>query len=183
MKKIYIEIRYFFRQLFTGFKNLWKWFPIIWKDRDWDDAFIFNVLKFKLQNTADELERAAFFVGYEHEVSRIRMCIKLINLIQEEYYELEYFDYEWSTFEFVPTGELDENGKDKFFEMKSQVFEDKLDDYFVKYPLAYKRVIQKIGYDDSRRIRIAIHIGRDNHERAKRLLFNTLSKHIENWWN
>jgi hypothetical protein len=182
MKKIYIEIRYFFRQLFTGFKNLWRWFPIIWKDRDWDDAFIFYVLKFKLQNTADELERAEFFEGYEHEVSRIRMCIKLINLIQEEYYELEYLDYEWSTFEFVPTGELDENGKDKFFEMKSQVLEDKLDDYFIKYPLAYKRVIQQYGYDASR-TRIAIHIGRDNHERAKRLLFNTLTKHIENWWN
>jgi hypothetical protein len=182
MKKIYIEIRYFFRQLFTGVKNLWRWFPIIWNDRDWDDAFIFYVLKFKLKNTAEHLEDKQYFVGYEHEVSRIRMCIKLINLIQEEYYELEYFDYEWSTFEFVPTGELDENGKDKFFEMKSQVLEDKLDDYFIKYPLAYKRVIQQYGYDASR-TRIAIHIGRDNHERAKRLLFNTLTKHIENWWN
>ena len=167
MKKIYIEIRYFFRQLFIGFKNLWKWFPIIWNDRDRDDAFIFYTLKFKLQNTADELERAAFFVGYEHEVSRIRMCIKLINLIQEEYYSMEFFDYERSTFGFVPTGKLDEKGKDKFFEMKSEVLEDKLDDYFVKYPLAYKRVIKQYGYDASR-TRIAIHIGRDNHERAKR---------------
>ena len=182
MKKIYIEIRYFFRQLFTGVKNLWKWFPIIWNDRDWDGAFIFNVLKFKLQNTADELERAAFFVGHEHEVSRIRMCIKLINLIQEEYYSLEFFDYERSTFEWIPYGAVDEEGKSDYYEIKSNVIEDKLDDYFVKYPLVYKRVIQRLGHDSSR-IHIAIHIGRDNHERAKRLLFNTLNKHIENWWD
>ena len=86
MKKIYIEVRYFFRNMVQGVKNLWRWFPVIWKDRDWDDAFILDVLKFKLKNTADELERAAFFTGYEHEVSRIRLCVKLIELVQEEYY-------------------------------------------------------------------------------------------------
>ena len=46
----------------------------------------------------------------------------------------------------------------------------------------YKRVVAKLG-SDSDRTRIALYMGRSNHERAKRLLFDTLNKHIENWWD
>jgi len=181
MKKIYIEIRYFFRKLSAGIRNLYRWFPIIWNDRDWDSAFIFRTLKFKLQNTADELERASFFTGYEHEVARIRLCVKLIERVQEQYYDMEWLDYETSTFEFIPTGNLDENG-DNYYQMKSEVIDDRLDAYFEKYPLTYKRVVAKLD-DDSSRTRIALYMGHERHAKAKRLLFNVLNKHIENWWN
>ena len=102
MKKIYIDIRYFFLDLGRRIKNLWRWLPIVWNDRDWDDGFIFEVLKFKLKNTADYTEQRQRFVGYEHEVARMRLCIRLIERIQEEWYGMEYFDYHTSTFEFTP---------------------------------------------------------------------------------
>lgn len=51
------DAKHFHRDVAYGFKNLWKWFPIIWKDRDWDDHFIFEVLKFKIKNTADLFEK------------------------------------------------------------------------------------------------------------------------------
>jgi len=181
MKKLYINIGYFFLDLSRSIKNLWRWFPIIWNDRDWDDSFIFDILKFKLKNTADYTEQRKWFVGYQHEVSRMRLCIKLINLIQEEYYDMEYMDYETSTFEFIPTDDKDKNG-DSFYTLKSERIEDRLDDYFVKYPLIYKQIISKPDRPDDR-IHIAIHIGHKNHERARRLLFNVLNKHIENWWD
>lgn len=181
MKKIYIEIRYFFRKLRYGIKNMWKWFPIVWKDYDYDHHFIFNVLKFKLAKTADYLEETAFFVGYEHEVSRIRLVNELIERVQEEWYGMEYLDFYESKFEFVPTEDRDENG-DSYYTMNSETTRDNLDEYFKKYPLIYKRVVAKLG-PDSDRSRIALYMGRENHERAKRLLFNVLNKHIENWWN
>lgn len=177
MKKIYIDVRYFFLDLGRRIKNLWRWLPIVWNDRDWDDGFIFEVLKFKLKNTADYTEQREWFVGYEHEVSRMRLCVKLIERVQEEWYGMEYFDYHTSTFEFIPI----HYNKDSY-EMYSEIIEDNLDGYFKKYPLVYKRVVAKLG-SDSNRILIAIHMGHKNHERAKRLLFNTLNKHIENWWN
>lgn len=182
MKTIYIEIRYAFRLLTRGLKNLWRWFPVIWKDKDYDDHFIFEILKFKINNTAEYIEKSSFFVGYEHEVSRMRLANKLIGLIQSEYYDMEFMDYEKSTFEFVPIGEVNAKGEADYYEMKSEVIEDKLDDYFVKYPLIYKKVINQLGPDSSR-TRIAIYMSRENHDRAKRLLFNILHKHIENWWD
>ena len=67
MKKLYIEIRYYYRIVTQGIKNLWRWFPIIWNDHDWDHTFIFKILRFKLQNTADRLEQDAFFeIGRAH---------------------------------------------------------------------------------------------------------------------
>lgn len=39
-----------FRSVKTGIKNLIKWFPIIWKDRDWDYYFIYAILHKKLNN-------------------------------------------------------------------------------------------------------------------------------------
>jgi len=62
------------------------------------------------------------------------------------------------------------------------MIEDRLDDYFIKYPLIYKQVVSELG-DTENRMRIAIHMGAKNYKRAKRLLFNVLDTHIERWWN
>lgn len=180
MKKIYTDVRYFFLDLSRRIKNLWRWFPIIWYDKDYDDHFIFEVLKFKIKNTADYTEQRQWFVGYEHEVARMRLCVKLIECVQEEWYGMEYFDHYKTKFNFVPTEDKDKNG-DPYYTIHSEIIEDNLDSYFKKYPLTYKRVIAKLG-SNSDRSQIALYIGKENHERAKRLLFNILNKHIENWW-
>src|SRR3972149_2973685 len=37
-----------FRTFWFGIKNLIKWFPLIWNDRQWDDGYLFEILQFKL---------------------------------------------------------------------------------------------------------------------------------------
>ncbi len=37
--------RYYHKYFKQGIKNLWYWLPIIWKDRSWDDHYIFEVLE------------------------------------------------------------------------------------------------------------------------------------------
>ena len=46
------EGRYYHRDFINGIKNLWSWFPVIWKDRDWDQTFIYEVLIHKLEKQA-----------------------------------------------------------------------------------------------------------------------------------
>jgi hypothetical protein len=71
---------------------LYKWFWIIWKDRDWDHHYIFQVLKFKLEKQAKHLAH----VGYHNEAQRdaelMMTCVRLINKIQNEDYYAEYYD-------------------------------------------------------------------------------------------
>ena len=46
------EGKYYPRDFITGVKNLWNWFPTIWKDRDWDQTFIYKILIHKLEKQA-----------------------------------------------------------------------------------------------------------------------------------
>src|SRR5699024_323466 len=58
--KLRFEISYFVSNLFTpiivfkeGIIRLFKWFPIIWKDRDFDEHYMVEILQFKLQQMAE----------------------------------------------------------------------------------------------------------------------------------
>lgn len=51
------NILYNVKRFISNIKNVIRWLPVIWKDRDWDDYYIFEVLKFKLKNQAE-------YIGY-----------------------------------------------------------------------------------------------------------------------
>lgn len=174
------EGRYYHKDFIYGIKNLIRWFRLVWKDRDYDDAFIFEALRFKIQKTMEYTERRNFFIGSEHEVSRMRTCIKLIDSIVDAKYELECFDYQEVRHEFVPTTELDYDGKN-YYELVTEVVEDNLDLYFKKHYNSYRKLLIKNKGKDSRKS-LSVKLGHEVHNKAKKLLFNILDKHIENWW-
>ena len=45
----YNKITYFLTDIKDGLQNLWDYLPLIWKDRDWDHAFLDRLLIFKLK--------------------------------------------------------------------------------------------------------------------------------------
>ncbi len=51
------DARYAHKHFITGVKNLWKWFPTIWKDRDWDDYYIWILLEKKLIKQFDTITK------------------------------------------------------------------------------------------------------------------------------
>lgn len=178
------EAKYTHKKLYIGIKNLIKWFPIVWKDRDWDDFYIFEVLKFKIKNTANLFEKNQSFVGWENQVRYMRICEKLIDLIQDEYYSHEYFDYYDNKFSFEKTEDPD------LFELKSEVTKDDLQTYIQKYPHAKRFVINHPKYgkfihsmSGPPDVGLAIAIGMYRHQKAKKLLFKILEHKIENWWD
>lgn len=172
------DAKHFHRDVAQGFKNLWRWFPIIWKDRDWDDHFIFEPLKFKLKNTAKYFEKKQRFVGWEKEVKYLRICETLIDRIQNEYYQSEYFDYRDMDMRFVPT-------ENNMYEVVFDTKRDNTDQYLRKYPhalrVAKKDPRFKNYFTGERNGVIAVGIVR--HEKAKKLLFKILEQRIEHWWD
>lgn len=174
------EGKYFHLDLYYGIKNIIKWFRIVWRDRDYDDSFILEVLKFKIKNTADYTERRKWFVGWEIEVSRMRTCVELINRIQNDYYGVEYLDYQESNHNFVESDIRDDDG-DMMYEMKSELISENFDQYFKKYGSTYRKVIKEYG-DSLNKDSLALRVSNKNHQKAKKLLFNILEKHIESWW-
>ena len=173
------DAKHFHRDVAQGFRNLWKWFPIIWKDRDWDDHFIFEVLKFKIKNTADLFEKNQRFVGWENEVKYMRICQSLIDKIQNEYYKMEHYDFYEFELNFVPT-------ENNMYEMKSTTTRDDCYTYVSKYPRTKKIVLSNPHYNPLTKRGdkgIALAMGIERHNRARKLLFKILEQRIERWWD
>jgi hypothetical protein len=178
------------KQFRVSVKNLIRWFPIIWKDRDWDDHYIWEIMKNKLRWQAKYIGDRDWHARAAVDAKRMRLCANLIDKVQDEFYGSEYMDYHESKFDF-----LDIPDKPDYKQLHTEITSERFDDYFKKYPLVYKKILaneelQIFGIEaregetevDAKQ-RIAMNIGRHNHERARKLLFKIMEENIEGWWD
>ena len=175
--------RYYHKYLKQGIKNTIYWFPIIWKDRHWDSHYIFEILKHKLKAQADYIGSNDRHTRAQQDARRMRLCIKLMQKIQDDDYAMEYVDYHKDRIWFTDCE--DRPGSSL---MNSEQVWEKFDDYFKKYPLIYKRVlngegpIKREGREDDKQI-IAMNIAYINQDRAHKLLFKIMEENILGWWD
>lgn len=174
--------RYLHKTIKKGFQNLWYWFPVIWKDRNWDHRYIFTILKHKLESQGKYIGKYGLHLNNWKDERDMMTCVRLIDKVSEEFYSMEYMDYEKTKhwFEDVPD-------KPGYSTWESRQLEENFDDYFAKYPLIYKRVMNGEGWlkieDENDKHRIAMNIAKINHDRARKLLFKILEQEIERWWD
>ena len=160
------------KQFFRNIYNLIRWFPIIWKDRDWDDHFIFEILKFKLKNQAKYIGYYNRHLSAKRDAEKMMLCVRLIEKIQDESYGTEYFDYHKSELKFV-----DSELHPGLYEIEEEYISEHFDDYFKKYPRIYNQVKTKDRH------KTAFNIARINEERVHKLLFKILEQNIKRWWD
>jgi len=172
------------RNFIYGIKNLIKWFPIIYKDRDWDTFYIYEILRFKLKNQGIHTQS-------KRDSEQILLCTKLIRHCQDEYYNMEYQSYYENKITFGEN--LDKLKSDiKSYEINDVFLSENFSEYFKKYPRQYKKVISgeinrfnqplEKKQEDGGKI-IAMEIAHENQVRCKNLLFKILNQKIENWWD
>lgn len=162
------------KEFIKRIKNLIRWFPIIWKDQDWDDHYIWEILKFKLKNQAEYIGYHDRHVNAKRDVEIMMLCVRLIEKIQEEFYGMEYLDYHESEIKFI-----DSESHPGSYKMLKTELSERYDEYFKKYPLIY-RMIPDMNASKSR---IAFEIAKINEQRAYKLLFKILEQNIKRWWD
>ena len=179
------EAQYMHKDFAHGVKNLWKWFPTIWKDRDWDHDFIFSLLAKKLEFQAKYIGDRNFYTKAEYDAKRMRLVAKLIKLQQDEFYAMEYMDYEVTKNFFIPV-----DGNPEYFERKQDIISQTFDEYFAKYPLCHKRAIEYIMINQKRFTSkniddqlVAMVMGDLRQQKCKDLIFKLLNQHIDQWWD
>lgn len=176
--------KYMHKEFARGVKNLWRWFPTIWKDRDWDDTFIFEILRVKLENQAKYIGSRGIHVSANRDAEKMRLVAKLIQLQKDDFYSMEYMDYHNTEYDFVPTDETK-----KWFRMEDTLISENFDDFFKKYPRQYKKVLSgKINLygkevDETDKQRIAMEIAHENQDRCRKLIFKIMSDEILHWWD
>ena len=177
---MWYKIKYNIKQFFSNIRNLIRWFPIMWKDRDWDDYYIWIILETKLKNQAEYIKKRGHHLDADRDAERMMTCVRLIQKVKDEFYQMEYSDYHKSEYHFD-----DIPDKPGYSQLRIEELSENFDDYFKKYPRIYKQVMamKKTSFSRSEKSGIAMNMAWINHKRAKSLLFKLLNQHIETWWD
>ena len=165
------------RNFLTSCHNLIKWFPIIWNDRDWDDAFILKILQKKIEFQRKELVNANRHTRIELDNRDMTLALNLLERVKEEYYNLECMDY-WDNdmlFDDIPN-----NSGHKLVDIVTK--SERYDEFLSKYPSSVRAVIKKHGEQEDKQ-RLCLMVSYYNHEKANKLLFRILEERLTYWWD
>ena len=176
--------RYMHNDFARGVKNLWRWFPTIWKDRDWDGHYIYELLRTKLEFQAEYIGSRDIHTMAKRHAERMRLVARLIKLQQDETYGMEYMDYHEQDINWI---DIDDRPGcfEAVFDQKSERF----DEFFAKYPRQYNRVLSSEinRFNRERPIEdkqlIAREIAHENQSRCQRLIFKLMDENINHWWD
>ena len=91
MLHFYRNIRGYYYSTIRGIKNLWRWFPIVWRDRDFDNYYVEIMLYEKLRNTYN------FFISkdsitnwevpeQEQSLKALKICITILDRRLNDFY-------------------------------------------------------------------------------------------------
>jgi hypothetical protein len=171
-RKLNWRIRYFL----TGCKNIIRWAPTLYHDRDWDHSYIFTILQKKIEHQREEITYANRHTGVGRDNRDMTIVLNLIERVREEYYATEYLDYRETKFRFE---DVEDNPKYKSLELDI-IWED--DDTFLsKYPSTVRKVIK--DKPELNKTDLCFWVAHYNQERAHNLLFKILKERMRWWWD
>lgn len=166
------------KEVVYGVHNLIRWAPVIYRDRDWDDYYLMKVIQTKTLYMRNHLVAD----NRSEKTERVnRWTTVLLNLIErenDEFYACEYMDYYESNHEFVPIPD-----KQNRFELKSEITEERFDDYLNKYRRKAKLVLKQNRNLSQNKMRWCMEVARLNQSQCRRLLFDILKNRSSEWWD
>ena len=74
------------RTWYKRIKNIVRWIPVLWKDRDWDYWHTLEILKTKLKFQSEYFRKYGYHESSERDAEKMELCIRLIDKVQNEYY-------------------------------------------------------------------------------------------------
>jgi len=144
-----------------GIQNLIKWFPVVWKDRDWDQHFIYKILHFKLSRM-EKYQREYGMSTISNDIAdQIKLCVNLLDRITKH----DYIDNAF-LFHNRKWGELN--------------LDFKQNGLFYNVEKANTEEEKKI--ENKARMRLYKHVDYLE-EQDKDMLFNNMKKYINGWWD
>lgn len=168
MPNIIRIIRDIYYNIIYGVKNLVLWLPIIWQDRNWDFYFIYVMMRYKLNLTGSHILKHNNHTRAEQDAYNIQLCVNLLDrLIADNYHETAFknHDEKWGSGIFRC---VDCTDNPKFQELH-------IDYINVKTPEDEKQ-----RHADFKR---ALKHEADLKNQDLDMLFTTMRKHIQGWWD
>jgi hypothetical protein len=173
---LYGKLHWRIRYLIDGIKNIIRWMPTMYHDRDWDQWHIYNVLQKKIEFQRKELINANRHTDINRDNRDMTIVLNLIERVNEDFYGVEYLDYSESKFRFEPI-----EGDDEYYTMEQDVISENYDEYIKKYQSSVRKVLKEKPDLDKKDL--CFWVARHNEERAHDLLHRILKERIRHWWD
>lgn len=155
------------KQIYHSFKNIIRWIPILWKDRDWDWHFLLIIIQFKLKRMEKYHRKHGTSLNankYADDMRKVHLAIGRI-LNETRYCELDYKHHE-----------------EKYGEL--QMLDGEKTKYGTTIKFWYSKVNTEEEYEEASKA------ARKIYERADYLkkqdfdfIFKEMRKHIRDWWD
>ena len=165
-----------FLEFVRGIQNLIHWLPVIWKDRHWDDHYIFEVLKHKIKLQQKYIINSNRHTRVNIDNRDMTIVLNLIERIQDDYYALECYEYENSNFRFEPAG-------DEKYTIERDVISENYDAYLKKYRTSVRAVMKKDMETTIDKSKLCFWVAQHNQQKAHNLLFRILKERLTWWWD
>ena len=172
-RNLHWRVRYFI----IGVKNIFKWIPTLYKDKDWDGWYIYNILQKKIEFQRQEIIYANRHSEVDRDNRDMKIALNLLERVKEDYYGMEHLDYSETEFDFIPV-----EGNPNLKEMKKTVLSENYDEFLKKYPSSVRKVLKENGKVLEKDTLCHL-VARHNQEKARKLLFKLLEQKIERWWD
>jgi rubrerythrin len=165
------DMKYAIKRFFRKIKNVFRWIPTIWKDEDYDDHFIVEILIKKLEHTRDFfLSDRTHITNAEKVAEEIQEAIDRLHMTRDswEFYEQqanEIITEKWgkSKFNFIPTNDGTGSSYMEIEHENVKTPEDK-EQYSTEFRAAMKQA-------------------RKDYIKDKKEAYKFIAKNIDKWWD
>jgi hypothetical protein len=156
-------------------RNVLRWLPTIWKDRDWDNSYITEILIRKLEFTRDfYLSDKPYSLEAKKTADEIQEAITRLHQTKDswDFYEapaMEQLEEKWglTAFNFEPY-EHDENGNVLTYEMKSKTEKVNTEEEEEQYSKEFRKTVKE---------------AREQYMKDKIKAYKFIAKNIDKWWD
>ncbi len=164
MKSVQTKIR----NVKIGIKNIIRWLPVVWNDRQWSYEYFWDIMYHKLFLMHDNFVKDDTHVDSEQTAKQIARCMELVDRFRSDWYEQEsinYMEKKW--------GEL------KMTSIPVKNNEDVLQLHFSRPGVKTQDDEVKERADSTRTHKWE----QEQYEKDVDELFSILKGNIRNWWN
>lgn len=152
-----------------GISNLFKWFNVVWRDRDYDSDYILSALLFKIKNTRKLTQRNRRCTSWDEDVFNMLRCETILERLIEDDYATECgYNSDRSEIAFIPINKNSDEDEDDYGGEDEQLFE-------------MKNIHKNPQTDEE--LNEIFKNARILADAEKTELFDILNKHILSWWD
>lgn len=152
--KVIRKIKSTWYSIYYGIGNIITYAPTVWKDRDWDYIYFYDLMYFKLSRMLEHHKKYNCFTSQDDTVSELQEALDILDRL---------IDNEYDTIEI-----------NKIFD-KYGLSHDTLENYMKSH-----KILNESHNDDE--ITKAFETAYDIHKRDLDKLFKLIANNVEGWW-